>query len=100
MVHLFFPTQDEVFGVSLGFLLSPLRNVDFFFFVLSSDAMVLDSGVNADAVSVNVRPEIFELKVIGDIAIELTVVEVPGITRNRTPYLCGRVRIASKKSDA
>lgn len=70
------------------------------FYVSAGDAMIFDTGINASAIRVNPVLNEVEREVVTDIAIELAVAEVTGITFFSAPNLGTGERIATEESDA
>jgi hypothetical protein len=82
--------------MNLGLTFRPLRNVRLLVTAVAGNAVILDAGINADTVRVNVWLDVVQVEIVADIAVELAVIEVAGIAVNRTPHLPGRVRVTAE----
>jgi len=100
MLDLLFAIEHEVARVARGLLHSPVAVVRFLVRRLACDAEVLHAREAADAVGMDVRLDVVELEVEPDIAVEITVVVVAGVTFLRTPHLFRRLDVAPERGDA
>src|SRR6266567_2946670 len=82
-------------GGGLGF--RPLGHIRRLLVPLSSDPVVLDSGIDSNAALVEVGPDVVEVQVVTDVAVELTVIEIAGIAGDRAPDLARGVRVAPER---
>src|SRR5690349_18542253 len=67
---------------------------------LAGDAEVFDAEVAAYAVAVQIRLDVIVVAVEAEVAVELAVVHVAGITDLGAPDLLAGLNIARKRSDA
>src|SRR5262249_7269301 len=86
---------QEMGGVHFSFSLSPFRDIRLFMIAFAGDAMVFDSGIDAGAIE-NVRPDIIDIEIVPDVAIELPVIGVAGISLSCIPYLARTLRVTPK----
>ena len=86
--------------MALSFHLGPLRHVDFLLAIGTGDPVVLHSGVKPNAIGWMIGPDVLEVEVVADVAIELAVIEIAGITFGGTPHLLGGIGIAPESREA
>ena len=94
--NLLFPVEHKVPRVEFGFSLCPFRNIDFFVIALASYAEIFEAGVHPNTVTMNVRLNVINIEIVGNVSIKFPVVIIPGIAFCRTPDLFGRFRVATK----
>src|SRR5262245_14121637 len=88
-----------MFGVNFGFSPGPLRYIWLFRIAFAGDAMIFDSGVDADAARENIWLDIVVIQIVANVAIELAVIVVSRIAVPGTPYLPGRIWITPERGD-
>src|SRR5207244_7813758 len=87
-------------GVNFSFSFGPFGHVWLLVIAFTRNPMVFDTRIDADTIGVNVGPDIIEFEVVSNIAIELAVIVVAGITISRAPYLAGRVRVPPERRNS
>src|SRR2546427_4875209 len=89
--------SEKMLGVSFGLSFRPSGHVRLLVIAFSRDPVVFDTGIDADTIRVNVGLDVLALEVVGNIAIELTVIVVARIAVSGAPYLAGRVGIPPER---
>ena len=97
---LLFAIEHEVAGVFGRFFQGRGRIVRLLVIGAAGDLVILDAEMAADAGLVQVRPQIVEIEIEADIAVEITIVVVSGISFDGAPDLLGRFGIAGQGGDA
>ena len=87
-------------GVNFRLSLRPCGHVWLLVIAFARDPMVLDAGIDASTIRMNVRPDVLEIQVVGNIAVELAVVVIPRIAVGGAPYLPGRIGVPPERRDA
>src|SRR5438132_4618523 len=102
MSRLRLPVVHEMTGVRGGFACRPLRHVRLLRaeIDLARDPIILDAEIAANAVAVQVRPDVVVVAVEAEIAIELSVIHVTRIADVGAPDLLAGFNVARKSGDA
>src|SRR5207249_12042077 len=91
---------EEMAGVFVG---RPPRSdaiVNFLRVRAGADTVVLDAGETADVRRRQIRSDVIKVQIETDVAVEIAVARVAGITLVPAPNLFGGIQVAAESSDA
>ena len=83
-----------------GLLLRPFGYVRLLVAALPGGPVILDPGVDTDAVAVDVGPDVIQVQVVADVTVEFTVVEIARVADCGTPNLSRGIGVAAEHGDA
>src|SRR5262249_51917827 len=93
-------TVGEVMGVADGGFGSPVRVVKGLVLGFAGDAMVLDTGVLADAFGVAERFEVIRIEIVAYVAVVFTIIGIGRIADAGAPDQLGGHGVSAEGSDA
>src|SRR5207247_11478576 len=99
-LHLLDAGGKEMAGVFVGRLTRGDAIVNFLRAGAGGDTVVFDAGETADVRRRQIRADVIKVQIETDVAVEIPVARVAGITLVPAPNLFGGIQVAAKSSDA